>query len=96
MDEEHFGIAVAEIVKAGAIPFVPNDGGQIEIVKENQNLVYNNKKEAVEKITNILKSPSLQKNLHEEIREHGKNFSEKKFKEEIKKIVEDFIKNNSC
>ncbi len=94
MDEEHFGIVVAEMVKAGVVPFVPNGGGQVEIVKENQNLVYNSKEEAVEKIINILESSSfLQKNLQEELKEHGKNFSEKKFKEEIKKVVEGFIKN---
>ncbi len=94
MDEEHYGIVVAEMLKAGAIPFVPNGGGQVEIVKENQNLVYNSKEDAVEKIINVLQDNSLQEIVREELKEHSKNFSEKKFKEEILNTVESFIKEN--
>ena len=94
MDEEHFGIVVAEMLKAGVIPFVPNGGGQVEIVKENENLVYNSKEDAVEKIINVLQDNSLQEIVREELKEHSKNFSEKKFKEEILNTVESFIKEN--
>ena len=38
MEGEHFGIAVAEMVRAGCIVFVPRTGGPIEIVGADERL----------------------------------------------------------
>jgi len=46
---EHFGMAVAEMVGAGLIPFVPNSGGQVEIVGGIEELVYSTVDEATRK-----------------------------------------------
>jgi glycosyltransferase involved in cell wall biosynthesis len=35
MLDEHFGMAPAELAAAGCIVFVPNDGGQVEIVDDD-------------------------------------------------------------
>jgi hypothetical protein len=40
MPIEPFGMAPAEMAAAGCIVFVPNDGGQIEIVNGDPRLVY--------------------------------------------------------
>lgn len=60
MQNEHFGIAVAEILQSGCIPFVPQTGGQVEIVGSDPALVWESRDDAVEKITRVLGSPDLQ------------------------------------
>lgn len=87
-DYEHFGIAVAEMVAGGCIPFVPNGGGQVDIVKGNSDLLYEDRKEAVEKISTMLDNPRLQKTTFENLKNRVERFSVKRFREEIKRIVD--------
>ena len=51
---EAFGIAIAEMIVAGCLPFVPAEGGPSEIVDHNPALVYDTVDEAVEKIDSML------------------------------------------
>ena len=51
MEEEHFGMVVAEMIKAACIVFVPKGGGQVEIVGEDERMIYDDMIEASEKIT---------------------------------------------
>ena len=87
---EPFGIAVAEMVKGGCIVFVPNGGGQTEIVNNSQ-LVYDNIKEAVEKMTAVLRSEEKQKDLLKHLLSNSQKFSIGNFQKEIKNIVADFF-----
>jgi len=66
MLHEHFGIAVAEMVKAGCIPFVPNGGGQVEIVQDRR-LIYEDQKDAIHKIFNIINNEVIQKDICKEL-----------------------------
>lgn len=59
---EPFGISVAEMVKAGAIVFAPNDGGQTEIL-DHPDLLFTDEDDAVCKICAVLQSVSLQETL---------------------------------
>ena len=59
---ESFGISVAEMVKAGAIVFAPNDGGQAEIL-EHPRLLFTDNRDAVEAIVAVLKNSLLQNGL---------------------------------
>lgn len=61
MKNEHYGIAPAEMINAGCIPFVHNSGGQKYIVKRNKNLVFDDFKDAVEIIKKMIKNKKLQK-----------------------------------
>lgn len=85
---EHFGIAVAEMVNYGLIPFVPDHGGQVEIVN-NDKLVYSDVDNAVKKISKILYNTSLQKNILKSLSLEAKKYSVKNFKKKFKKIVEE-------
>jgi glycosyltransferase involved in cell wall biosynthesis len=86
MENEHFGIAVAEMVKAGCIVFVPNGGGQIEIVG-NELLTYRNVQEAVEKILSVLGSAGLQSSLQEHLSLQARHFSACHFVRQIRQIL---------
>src|SRR5262249_38798550 len=54
MREEHFGMAVAEMVRAGCIVFVPRGGGQVEIVRGEDRLLYKTPAEAITKIGRVM------------------------------------------
>lgn len=87
---EPFGIAVAEMVKAGCIVWVPKGGGQTEIV--NQPLfIYNNVEDAVNKIEKVFKDETLQVELREHLAKQAERFSTERFKVEIKSIVRQFL-----
>jgi hypothetical protein len=87
MDREHFGIAVAEMVKAGCIVFTPNSGGQVEIVGKDDRLTYDSDEQAVEKITAVLGDASRQRTLVEHLAGCASCFSADRFVREIRAVV---------
>jgi glycosyltransferase involved in cell wall biosynthesis len=87
---EAFGIAIAEMIKAGCIPFVPKEGGQAEIVNHPL-LMYADVDDAVDKIITILEKPSLQTDLREHLADQGRQFSTENFMTGLKAIVEQFF-----
>jgi glycosyltransferase involved in cell wall biosynthesis len=91
--KEPFGISIAEMVKAGTIPFVKEQGGQVEIVgKENTDLLFNDQAEAVEKIVSILKDESKQQSLLKSLEKQKALFSTERFVQEISSFVDDYFK----
>ena len=88
MENEHFGIAVAELVNAGCVTFVPKSGGQMEIVEDSR-LMYLDVSDAVEKIRSVLESDDLQSKLRGKLCK--KCFSNKIFKDEVLRIVNEEI-----
>ncbi len=85
---EPFGISVGEMVKAGAIPFCPNDGGQTEIL-EQPDLLFDTDKEAVEKICAVLKSPEKQRRLRKVLDARANSFSADRFIANVRKHILD-------
>lgn len=92
---EAFGISVAEFVKAGAIPFIPNTGGQTEIVP-CQELQYANVDEAVGKIVNLLRNEGLQEKMRERLRQQAGLFKIEFFKAQFKEIVQGALEKNKA
>lgn len=64
MQNEHYGIAVAEMVNAGCLTFVRTGGGQEEIVGDPR-LIYRDVEDAVAKIDPVLRSSVLQMTLRD-------------------------------
>ena len=87
---ESFGIATAEMVKAGCLVFVPRQGGQIEIVSEEE-LIYESVAEAAEKAGRVLESRETQLRLREQLAETARGFSVQRFREESLSIVGRFL-----
>jgi glycosyltransferase involved in cell wall biosynthesis len=86
--QEPFGISVAEMVKAGAIPFVKCKGGQIEIVgQENQDLFFGTDENAVEVIVKVLSDSEKQKHLLRSLEKQKELFSTEAFMKQINQIV---------
>jgi glycosyltransferase involved in cell wall biosynthesis len=89
-NSEPFGIAVAEMVKAGCITFVPDGGGQTEIVN-NSNLIFRNEEDAVSKIEAVIKNQELQKEVLKQLSENSQKFSIENFKKEVIEIINNWF-----
>lgn len=85
---EPFGISIAEMIKAGAIPFVRSFGGQVEIVGEdNKELFFFDPDEAVEKICFVLGNEPLQAQMRSAMVTQKNLFSTERFMTEFRQIV---------
>lgn len=89
MREEHFGIAPAEALLGGCIVFVPDGGGQVDIVGEERQLRYESEDDAVEKIVTTLRSDAEQDRLRRYLGERRPRFTRERFEREIRELVEE-------
>jgi glycosyltransferase involved in cell wall biosynthesis len=90
MAEEHFGIAVAELVWAGCLVFVPRGGGQVEIVDGDERLLYGAAEEAAAKITLVMSDPDAQRSLRTHLASRKELFSTGRFMRRIQEVVRQF------
>ncbi|MDP2054513.1 MAG: glycosyltransferase [Acidobacteriota bacterium] len=88
MRDEHFGMAAAEMVEGGCITFVPDSGGQVEIVGGDARLVYASPDEAVAKIGAVLANAQLQDGLRAMLRQRQGAFSVDRFMAVIRDTVD--------
>lgn len=87
MQEEHFGIAVAELVAAQAVVFAHNSGGPAEILKEFPELRFMEEEEAVSNILTVLRNAGLQESLFAKLATVANRFSADRFMQEIQALV---------
>jgi glycosyltransferase involved in cell wall biosynthesis len=90
MREEHFGMAPAELARAGVIVWVPRGGGQMEIVGHEPALLYESDDDAVQKISATLASASQQQRLREKLAAISDQFSTARFMQQVRMIVDEF------
>ena len=95
MLDEHFGIAVAELVRAGCLVFVPGSGGQVEIIGHEPALLYGSDEEAVERICCVLESDELQSRLRQVLAARMLDFTEEEFMRQLRSIVQEFVRERS-
>jgi glycosyltransferase involved in cell wall biosynthesis len=91
---EAFGIAVAEMVNARCIVWVPDGGGQVETVN-HPSLIYDDVKDAVNKIERVLNDKALQIEIRKHLVKQSKKFSSGIFVSEIKEVVRHFLEKNA-
>jgi glycosyltransferase involved in cell wall biosynthesis len=89
--DEAFGIAVAEMVVAGCVPFVPVDGGPAEIVGHSPELVYDSVDDAVSKIDCMLRHPQLESSTRALLAVRARAFSTESFVRGIRRAVGEFV-----
>jgi hypothetical protein len=88
---EPLGIAIAELVDAGAVVFTPSDGGQFEVVNEIAELGYSSEDDAVEKIARVLDSSEMQVNLSNRLLAGLERFEPSRFNEAVRAEVASLI-----
>lgn len=89
MSEEHFGIAPAEALLGGSIVFVPNGGGQVDIVGEEPRLRFDSDEDAVRKIVTLLENDAEQDAMRTYLAERRRLFGRARFEEAIRALVLD-------
>jgi glycosyltransferase involved in cell wall biosynthesis len=92
MDNEPFGLAVAEMVRGGCIVFVPRNGGPMEIVGEDSRLLYATTEEAVRKILYVMKSSDEQVSIRTFLGLRNEMFFPENFISNIQEIIKQFSK----
>lgn len=88
--DERFGMGVAEMVYGGLLTFVPNGGGQVEIVNNANDLVYSSSVDAVDKIIKLINDVELQSKIFLNLKEHRLNFTRESFRHSIMSVVDLF------
>ena len=88
--DEHFGIAVAELVKAGCITFAHRSGGQVEIIGD-QRLLYDDQDEMVRRVLSVIESPGEHEALRERLKSQARLFSAVRVSSELIVHVREFI-----
>lgn len=86
MPNEPFGIAVAEMVRAGCVPFVPDSGGQVEIT-DHPRLEFHSTQEGAERLLGVARSPDLQTELRAHLAARADTFTAKRFVDAFSAIV---------
>ena len=90
MREEHFGMAPAEMARAGAIVWVPRGGGQVEIAGGEAALTYESDEDAVRKISATLSNEREQQRLRTHLAAASEKFSTGRFMRQVRTIVNEF------
>jgi glycosyltransferase involved in cell wall biosynthesis len=93
---EHFGIAVAELQRAGCVVFAPNSGGPAEIIAGDLRTLYESPQDAISKIDAVLEDPQLRDDLRAAVARRRDCFSAERFASEIRQIVLDFEPDGSA
>ena len=83
--DEQFGITIAEMCRCGVLVFVPNGGGQLEVV--DSSLVFENVDDAVSKIRNLFQNDEMQVELRKRAATTSDKFDAKNF---IKQLNDSF------
>jgi glycosyltransferase involved in cell wall biosynthesis len=90
MAEEHFGIAVAEMIRGGCIVFVPNDGGPAEIVGHDERLLFGSPEDAVDRILATLGHDDREAALRVHLARRAALFATETFVTRLREIVRGF------
>jgi glycosyltransferase involved in cell wall biosynthesis len=90
MPDEHFGIAVAEMLRAGCVPFVPATGGPAEIVGVEPRLCFDGAADAVTRIGAVLDDVAVQAALRRHCAARAALFSTERFTRELRALVRTF------
>jgi glycosyltransferase involved in cell wall biosynthesis len=90
-ENEQFGIGVAEMMKAGCLPFVSARGGQREVLGGQEALLLDDPGQAADRIAAVLASEHTQAQLRRELAGRAEVFSEQRFMSEIRNTVKEFL-----
>jgi len=91
MREEHFGMSVAQAVRAGCIPFVPDGGGQVEVVGDEPALRYRSTDDAVGKIIAMMADGRRQGQVRARLAARAERFSPERFMADIRDVASDAL-----
>jgi len=96
MHEEPFGVAVAELISGSCITFVPNSGGQVEIVGNDERLIYTPRGGGGNKIIRAIREPDYQASLRSYVASRSQLFRSERFVSRIREVVGDYLRERAA
>jgi glycosyltransferase involved in cell wall biosynthesis len=90
MENEHFGMAPAELLCAGCLLFVHHSGGPVEIVGGEASLLFADVIDAADKIERVLRDPQRAAALRSGLQARRRNFTTEAFCATVRDFVEGF------
>lgn len=87
VEDEHFGMSVAEMVVAGCIPFVHNSGGPPDTVCGDERILFTSFEDAIGKISRVLASASDQQDIRNRLTSHKDCYRPDSFMSAIRREV---------
>jgi glycosyltransferase involved in cell wall biosynthesis len=92
MPDEHFGMAPAEMTRAGLLVFCHRSGGLVEVVNGEERLLWTDDADAVARMEAMLGAPEEERAaLSARLRSYASRFSEERFCDEVRAAVRAFI-----
>lgn len=90
MEGEHFGMAPAEMTRAGMLVFCHRSGGLVEVVDGEERLLWTEDADAVARMRAMLGGPeAVQADLSARVRTFASRFSEERFCNEVREAVQE-------
>ena len=90
MEEEHFGMATAELARGGCLVFAHGSGGSPEVVDGEAALLWRTEDDAVAKISALARDPSRREAVRAHLRRHTLRFAPAQFAERMRAIVSEW------
>ena len=91
MENEHFGMATAEMIRAGCVVFAHNSGGTPEVLNNERALLWDDEADAVRKVSGLAGNPGKEPPpLLSSLRIHAAQFSTETFAERVRDVVAGF------
>lgn len=90
MENEHFGMAAAEMTRAGCIVFPHGSGGSIEVVDNDPRLLWRTETDAVALIAAVANDAVARDAIRARLRAHSATFSTERFVDQFNGIVDDW------
>jgi glycosyltransferase involved in cell wall biosynthesis len=91
MTEEHFGIAVAEMTTTGCIVFARRGGGVVEILNDDDRVLYESIDDAAAKVIRVLDDRRLQDELRASLTARSDEFSWPAFRRRFRNLIAEFL-----
>jgi glycosyltransferase involved in cell wall biosynthesis len=90
MEDEHFGMATAELARGGCLVFAHRSGGSPEVVGGEDALLWQTEDEAARAIGAIRRDPMQAAAISRRLRRHADGFSPDMFVERFRQIVDEW------
>ena len=88
MESEHFGMAAAEMTRAGMLVFCHRSGGLVEVVDGEERLLWTDEADAIARMQAMLGAPEqIQAGLSARLRISASRLSEERFCHEVRGAV---------
>lgn len=92
--DEAFGIAIAEYLKAGNVPIVPDEGGPKEIVDDSE-LTFKTIEEAAQTLARLLSDKAFLEDKQRNCAEHAKSFTLGAYMERQYRVLNNIINSSA-